>query len=163
VTRSRLGTPFVALVLIGATACGATYHPRPGPRIVEVNRELFRDGRRFPIGMLGGGAAEVVAGDPRALEYAERKRSLARTGWLAYGLGLLTLVAGSIGAAALPEGVRTPVFVSAWGLGVGACTLGIYWDIKGNAAMRDAVNVYNDDLDAVRMAVPPTVAPAGSP
>jgi hypothetical protein len=148
----------LVVVLVGTTACGASYRPRPGPRIVQVDRDFQRDGRTFRIGPMGGGAEELVAGNTRAIEYARRKQSLALRGWLVYGLGLATIIAGPIAAtAATSDKVRTPLVFSALGVGAGLATLGITWEIQGNAALLDAVNVYNDDVDASR------AAPGGAP
>jgi hypothetical protein len=118
-----------------------------------VSGDYLRDGKTFSIGPLGGGSEELVAGNPRALEYARRKQSLARRGLAVYGLGLLTMIAGSIGASlAVPEKARTPIFFGVLGAGAVLSGLGIYWDIQSNAALLDAVNVYNDDLYAARAA-----------
>jgi hypothetical protein len=120
---------------------------------VEVSGAYHRDGKTFSVGPLGGGAEELVAGNPRALEYARRKQSLSRRGLLVYGLGLVTMIAGSIGASlAAPKEARTPVFFGVLGGGAVVSSLGFYWDIESNAALLDAVNVYNDDVDAARAA-----------
>jgi hypothetical protein len=149
----------LVFLLVGATACGTSYRPRPGPRIVRITGEYQRDGRTFHVGPLGGGADELVAGNPRALEHVRREQSLARRGMLVYGLGLASIIFGSIAAAAVaPDRAKAPAAFGAIGLGAGLSTLGIYWGIESNAALLDAINVYNDDLEAARAA-----APGGAP
>ena len=73
----------LVVLLVGVTACGTVYRPRPGPHIVQVSTfDYQRDGRTFSLGSMGGGAEELVGPDPRALEYVRRMQSLSHRGWL---------------------------------------------------------------------------------
>jgi hypothetical protein len=160
VTRSKI-TRAAALLLVTTTACGTVYHPRPGPHIVEVGRRFHRDGKEFEVGPLGGGAEELVAGNAPAVEFARRERSLARRGLLVYGLGLAGIFLSPFAAAAMPEKAKPATFFGVLGLGLGIGAVGAYWHLESYAALRDAINVYNDGIDAEL--APSLVPPGGQP
>lgn len=136
----------LALVTALTSAC-ATYHPRAS-RFISRDADGIRrrDGQEFKVGMLGGGAEALVAGDPRALEYARRCKHLDNVGLAAYVVGLATMIASPFVAAAVSERARTPTFYGAFGLGAGITLAGVALMFEGEAALIDAVNVYNDDV-----------------
>jgi hypothetical protein len=160
---SRLGTTAFAVVLVATTAC-ATYHPRPGPFIARMDSDYYRDGQKFSSNAFSSDGERLVAGNPRAVEHARQGNRLSHRGWGVYLLGLLTAVAGPVVGAAMPqEQAERPVTFGVIGLGAGLAYLGIYWQTKGNVALLDAVNVYNDDLEAARQAQQRAAAPGGLP
>jgi hypothetical protein len=98
--------------------------------------------------MWGGGAGELVAPDGRAVELARRKRRLALEGLAVYVASLATMIAAIPASEAAPGRAREPLF---WGL-LGSGLVGVGFSIslaeRGDAALADAINVYNDDVDA---------------
>jgi hypothetical protein len=145
----------LALVTASTSAC-ATYHPRAS-RFISRDADGIRrrDGQEFKVGMFGGGAETLVGGDPRALEYARRYEHLNNVGLAVYVAGLATMIASPFVAAAVPERGRTPTFYGVFGLGAGITLVGVDLIFKGEAALIDAVNVYNDDLaDPARVGPP---------
>ena len=144
-----------ALAAAGSSACAATYVPRPSHYVVhDADDRYHRDGQEVAVGLLGGGAERLVAGDARALEHARRAQHEMRLGWTLYGVGWASLLVGAVAAGAwshdrLKEGAAFGVM----GLGAGVSLVGVWFTMKGGASLVDAINVYNDDLDA--RAVPP--------
>ena len=136
----------LALVTASTSAC-ATYHPRAS-RFISRDADGIRrrDGQEFKVGMFGGGAEALVGGDPRALDYARRYQHLNNVGLAVYVAGLAMMIASPFVAAAVSERARTPTFYGAFGLGAGITLAGVALFFEGEAALIDAVNVYNDDL-----------------
>ena len=144
-----------ALLTAWTTAC-ATYHPRAS-RFISRDADGIRrrDGQELKVGMFGGGAEALVAGDPRALEYARRYKHFNNVGLAVYVVGLATMIASPFVAAAVSERARTTTFYGAFGLGAGVTIAGVAFIFEGEAALIDAVNVYNDDLaDPARVGRP---------
>jgi hypothetical protein len=137
-----------AVALLVTTGCGAVYHPRRGPRIVRAEGGYVRDGQRYDVGMLGGGAVDLVAPNVRAAEFAGRKRSLAFKGLALYAVSLATMIAAIPASQAAPGRAREPVFWGLLGSGVVGVGFSIYVGERGDAALADAINVYNDDVEA---------------
>jgi hypothetical protein len=137
----------LALVAASTSAC-ATYHPRASRFISQDADGIHhRDGRDFDVGMSGGSAESLVSGDTRALEYARRYKHLNHLGLPLYLVGLATMVAAPFLLASVgQEGAQRPAAIGAIGLGAGITLGGIALMLKGDAALVDAVNVYNDDV-----------------
>jgi hypothetical protein len=136
----------LALVTASASAC-ATYHPRASRFISRDSDGIHhRDGQDFKVGMFGGAAESLVGGDPRALEYVRRYKRLNDLGLAVYLVGLATMIASPFVGAAVPERARTPTLYGVLGLGAGISIVGGALTFQGDAALIDAVNVYNDDL-----------------
>ena len=137
----------LALLTASTSAC-ATYHPRAGRFISQdAGGTYHRDGQDFKVDTSGDSAELLVNGDPRALEYVGRYKHLNHVGLPVYLVGLATmLVAPFALAAAVPERAQTPAVWGALGLGLGISISGMALTFKGNAALVDAVNVYNDDV-----------------
>lgn len=143
---TRSGCLGVALAVL-ATGCAATYQPQPSRRIALVHtsgRVFVRDGQRFEVGMLGGGAEALVAGNDLALS---RARKLRRDSILAgsfYGLGVATFVTGAVFLTGDDErGLST-------GLMLGSLAPLIVSGVFFASARREllnAVNVYNAALE----------------
>ena len=136
----------LALVTASMSAC-ANYHPRPSRFIYrDPAGNLHRDGQDFKVSMFGDSTESLVSGNPRALEYARRYKNLNHIGLPIYLVGLAAMLASPFVAAAVPERAQTATAFGGLGLGFGISLVGIALMFKGDAALVDAVNVYNDDL-----------------
>jgi hypothetical protein len=134
----------LALVTASTSAC-ATYHPRASRFISRDSDGIFRrDGQELKVGALGGGAEALVSGDSRAVEYARRCKHINDAGVAVYLVGLATMIASPFVAAAVPDRAQTPTVYGVLGLGAGITLAGMALMFKGQAALIDAVNVYND-------------------
>jgi hypothetical protein len=149
-----LGTRGIIIASSLLLGC-ATYHPRPGRHIARESAGFVRDGQRFAIGSLGGGSDALVNHHPPALEHVHRQERLLRWGWAVIGLGLVTMVAGSMAADRIaPAEARPAAPLGAVGLGAAISVVGFVLELKGQAALIDAINVYNDDIDARPLEAP---------
>ena len=136
----------LALVMASTSAC-ATYHPRASRFISQDAAGVYhRDGQNFKVSMFGDSAESLVSGNPGALEHARRYKHLNHVGLPIYLVGLATMLASPFVAAAVPERAQTPTVFGVLGLGAAISLVSIALMFKGNAALVDAVNVYNDDL-----------------
>ena len=136
----------LALVTASTSAC-ATYHPRASRFISrDADGIHHRDGQAFKVGMFGGGGESLVGGDPRALEYVRRYKHLNDVGLAVYLVGLATMLASPFVGAAVPDRAQTPTVYGVLGLGAAISIVGMALTFKGDAALIDAVNVYNDDV-----------------
>jgi hypothetical protein len=127
-----------------------TYRPRPSPFISQDGSDIFhRDGRAFDVGAFGHVAEDLVAADPRALEYARRYEHLKRIGVPIYVVGILGMLIAPVAASeAAPQEAKWPAALGAFGLGIGVALTGaVLWQ-KGDVALVDAVNTYNDGVEA---------------
>jgi hypothetical protein len=142
--RQRL----IAVGLLCSFGGCATYQPRASRYISRVSRSVYhRDGQEFHIGPLGGESEALVNDDPRALPYVERERHWLNLGVPLYVVSLATMLASPFVGAAMPKAARWPVGGALFGLGVGGSIASVGLLEKGNAALVDAINVYNDDID----------------
>jgi hypothetical protein len=140
-------------LLVAQLACAgaASYQPRPSPRIAAVHingRVYVRDGQRYEIGMLGGGAEELVANNEMATALAHKHRRKQVWAMSFFGLGLGASIAGN----ALFWTADAQDTNRARGLAIVGLTL---IPIVASAAffnsarhdLDNAVNIYNDALD----------------
>ena len=67
-------------------------------------------------------------------------------GLAVYLVGLATMLASPFIGAAVPDRAQTPTLYGVLGLGAGISIVGAALAFKGEAALIDAVNVYNDDV-----------------
>jgi hypothetical protein len=134
----------LACLFASVTGACASYQPRASRFITRTGRGTYeRDGVRYAVGPLGGGAEALVAGDTRALDYARQGQRSSRLGAGVYALGLATMLVGPFVAVA--SGATEDVAVwSALGLGAGISIAGIGLMSRGDASLLDAINVYND-------------------
>lgn len=118
-----------ALVCLFASVAGAcaSYQPRASRFITRTAGGVYeRDGVRYAVGPLGGGAEALVAGDDRALGYARQGQRSSRLGAGVYALGLASMIVGPFVAASVASGTTEDVAAwSAFGLGAGASIAGI--------------------------------------
>jgi hypothetical protein len=149
VKRGRRALAVVMALALAGVGC-ATYAPRPSRHIAHDADDVYhRDGAEFRVGLFGGGAEALVAGDARALESVRRQQHLLRVGWSVYALGVLTMiVGGAVGVTAAPERAKAPALIGALGAGAVVAGFGFKWLFDAQGALVDAVNIYNDDVDA---------------
>jgi hypothetical protein len=147
----------VAWLALAATASCAGYVPHAGRHVVVDSSNVYhRDGREYPIGLMGGGADALVAGDARALEHVARHQHLVREGTFFYALGLAGMIVGAVASGQVASPARRDtVLWGSFGAGAAITAAGIYMMLEGKAALVDAINVYNDDVDAAAGSVGP--------
>lgn len=164
-----VASTLAALSLV--TACSATYHPRPSRMLkwtmVDGSPAVVRQGRTYPVNGFGQGLLDAVADNPRALDHAAAHRE--GTVW-----GLVTALGGAAVLFASPvllladtddrsgEPSSGSVSLAIGGVVTGMVLYGLGLGMVATAQPRmyDAINVYNDDLEAE---VPPLAQPAPVP
>jgi hypothetical protein len=135
-----------AAFTIGAlsSGCSTTYQPQRSGRVGLVIYNgvamYVKDGRRTPVGPLGGDLEQLVAETPAAVASARRARKQLSVGVPSY--------AGGLGGVVVGLTLATPV---GWViLGVGAALAGTGLALMGAGVTNaiDAVNVHNDAASA---------------
>jgi hypothetical protein len=148
-----------ALLLSSAACMSARYPTRSNGRVSWSLRNgqagFVRDGVFYPRGMLGGGLAAAVAGDPEAERLARRYAS--RTGWgMLFGLG--GLVCSEVALLSMIEETDQNTRDTATAVAIGCAVAGVYGMWMTFDAMPDqfdAINLYNDNAEQRRLAAPP--------
>jgi hypothetical protein len=151
--------PVDGLVVCALTlpACSTGHVPARSPHVAVIvehgSLTYVREDQHFPMGFLGSGLADAVQGDPRA----EHEANL-YTKELSWGLGsaLGGLGLAITGLAVLPVeehgGVRMNARAytgfSLLALGAAAYTTGLILVLSAAPHQWDAINIYNDDIDA---------------
>lgn len=148
-------TTFSVALAMGLPACSSSYVPARSPHLAVTQHAggftYIRDGQRFSGGLIGGGLEDAVRGVPRAEDAA---RSYAReTGW---GLGTALGGAGLMltGLAIFPRleptvwNTRAYTGLSLVGLGLAVYTTGLILVVNAAPRQWDAINIYNDEVDA---------------
>lgn len=159
---------FLLLSLALVNGCATAYTPRPGPRlsvVMESGAPVYvRDSQRFEHGMFGSGLVEAVQGVPEAEEYARTYRDRNVAGFTTSIVG-----AGMIGVGSV---MTAEAFVSdrsstdrgiALGLLVGGVVVELIGSIiaaSGNPHQLDAINAYNDAIEAEKAQSLPDAPPA---
>jgi hypothetical protein len=173
-TMSFVGHSTLALASLG---CATQYQPRMSPHISVIMvggaPAYARDGQVFEHGIAGGGLVDAVAGDPEATEAAETFRNRTIGGLVSETVGLVCLAAG-IGTASVratqeqSPGTAAGAFMAC---GLAGSALSIVLLLTAQPYQMDAVNIYNDHVDA-RMywaprpgivLPPPTLVPPPAP
>lgn len=152
-----------ALALCFASGCASSYVPRPGPRVSLVmdggNYAYVRDGKKYEGGLFGGDIVEAVRGNPQAEDYARAYKRGLTTGLIMTFLGAAVAVAGilvvssDVGQRPTGQSIPPTGFIVAGG-GLLVELIGGIIELNAMPHLHDAINVYNDGLDA-----PPSVAP----
>lgn len=163
--RTRLSGFVLAFTTV---ACSSSYVPARSPRIATVWRggypSYYRDGVEYSSGMLLDGVEDAVHGNPRAEDEAATAHhlmiggmvcELAATGALGAGFAVL--------ATNHPSDSRDE---AALGLFIGSVIASLTGAIlTANAFPHayDAVNIYNDGVDASERSRPPAGNPSAAP
>jgi hypothetical protein len=166
---ARGHAPIASLLSLSLLGCASSYQPANSPRIaakLDGGVVLVRDGYEYPVGMFGSGAMDAVRGNPVAEEHARALQNNSIVGWSLYGVGLGATVAG-LGMAndAEPQENREATGAALGLAGVGAVIAGALFLVHGNTHLWDAVNAYNDGVDARlrRQWYPPPPHPSARP
>lgn len=129
---------------------------------------LVRDGQAYSVGFFGGGVEDAVQGNPVAEEHASTFKTLMIAGWALYIGG----VGSGIGGVALLSSAHNDSGNEAAGTalalgGVAAVIAGGVLFANAQPRIFDAVNAYNDGIDAALaypMLPPPGLpSPPGAP
>ncbi len=158
--------PILGLAL--SVACSSSYLPQSRGRVAMTMRDgklvYVRDGRIYEPGVLGGGLAEVVAGNPAAMAAASEYHSRVSNGLLGVVVGA---VAGVTGAAWMGTEVATTPNPSVHdiALPLTLAVAGIVVELIGAGYVAsaepyrwDAINLFNDGAG-----LPPPGAPGAGP
>jgi hypothetical protein len=184
----RSNAALLLAALAACPACSSTYQPMPGPRISIVQEAgkpmLARAGKRYDIGMFGGGVVEAVEGVPEAEEHAEsfRNRNIAAfamaIGGAAFTIGGVSLLASGAHAneTVSEAGIVTGSLLASSGLALVFASM--FTALSAQPRLWDAINVYNDTVSPMPMPMPmwtpmpppnwtpppaPSAAPLGEP
>ncbi len=144
----------LTLLMFALGSCMTTYEPRPSPRLVTImeagNPLLVKNGRRYPIGLFGGDLEDAVAPNAAAMEHAQAFRNQTLGGFLLSMVAIVPMTAGLVmtmngtdqrnASQALPNTLLIG--------GVVAYAVGLGMVLGAQPHMHDAINVYNDWIDA---------------
>jgi hypothetical protein len=144
---------FLTLLTFALASCMTTYEPRPSPRLAMImesgNPLLVRDGRRFHLGLFGGELEEAVTPNALAMEHATTFRSqllggfaLGVAGGIGLGVGIGTL--GVATSERQDKAIPLTILISS----AVAYLVGLGLIVGAQPHMHDAINVYNDWIDA---------------
>jgi hypothetical protein len=144
---------FLLALLPAAQGCSSSYQPARSPRIttvVDSSVPVFvKDGKRYGTATFGGGLVHAVQGNPRAEEEARVGRNLVIGGLVFDIMGLTSETAGLILLTPNDHANRN----TATGLLLGGLlgvTVGSVLLLSAPPHIYDAVNIYNDGIDAPR-------------
>lgn len=164
----------VALLVTGLTflstlqGCSSSYQPARSPRIVIVMKggapSFVKDGTSYGSPLFGSGLVDAVHGNPRAESEARVGRNLAIGGFVFDMVGFGSEIAGL--AAVRPDTQGNPhnndVPVGLLLGGLASLTVGTVLFLTAPPHIYDAVNIYNDGLDAqvpILVPLPPSTLP----
>jgi len=160
----------LALALAG---CSSSYQPARSPRVATVMEggsfTLVRDGKRYPVGIFGGGIEDAVEGNAEAEEHARAYRNLTVAGLSTSVLGLgmeiggLVLTANNSGFGG--DSANGPAGAALVFSGLAAVVVGSVLMASAQPHLWDAVNTYNDGIDGPWRPSPrpPPALPPGPP
>jgi hypothetical protein len=148
------------VVTLGVSGCASSsYRVADSPRLSLVYGEgIYKNGKKCD------GLVEAVAGNPRAVEEARTAQSLATWG-SGFLLGGTAMFAGGL-TTVIAGGENRTTAVTGVSLMAGALVVDIVgWVMARNAGPHalDAINIYNDDVEAKMFIRRPTPAPTGPP
>jgi hypothetical protein len=161
----------LALCLVtaaGDLGCATHYQPRMSPRISVAMSggmpEYTRDGQVFEHGLAGGGLVDAVAGDPEATEAAETYNNRMIGGLVSDGIALACVGAGiglTANRASRNEGID-PLAGAAITCGLAGAVVALVLIASAQPYQWDAINLYNDHVDARMMPYWPVRPPPGA-
>lgn len=149
------GVLVIVLGLVFTQGCSSSYQPARSPRITTVVHSGYptwvKDGEHIGSPAFGTGLVDAVRDNPRAQHQARVGRNLIAAGWVSYLVGLGTGI-GGVALVAKDDSSTSPhqsaagtalLITSAATLLAGGVLL-----LCGQPHIYDAVNIYNDGLDA---------------
>ncbi len=164
----------VALLVTGLTSlstlqgCSSSYQPAQSPRIVTVIRGgtpvFVKDGTSYGSPLFGSGLVDAVRGNPRAEDEARTGRNLAIGGFvfdmagLGSEIGALATIRPDTPGNSHNNDVSFGLLIA----GLVGVTVGSVMLIAAPPHIYDAVNIYNDGLEApvpILVPLPPTALP----
>jgi hypothetical protein len=154
-THLRSGLVIVLLSSMGV-GCATSYEPARSPRIQTVmdggQPTFVRDGVHFGSQVWGTGLVDAVQGNPRAEHHARVGRNLIAGGFTTTLVGLASEIGGLV---VFAHDRKEQGNVPASGLSLGLVFGGLVAVLAGSAMISagqphvyDAINLYNDGLDA---------------
>jgi hypothetical protein len=153
-------TFFGLLVALAPLACSSSYVPANSPRVATVWRSgyasYYRDGKEYPSGILLGGVEDAVQGNPRAEQEARTAHHLMIGGMVCEFVAVGALGSGLALVATHPHDSTA----SDTGLGlmfgsIAASITALILAVNAYPHAYDAVNIYNDGVDAMWRPTPP--------
>ena len=158
----------IALLLLSPLGCSTHYRPKSATRLSVVieggNYAYQRDGKTFSHGAFGSGLVDAVEDDPEAREAAETHHGHMVGGVVAYAAGLVCLVGGLTWA--LSNGdpnnedkeldtEQTAILIGSLGCWAAGLVTGTVLISVGQPYQWDAINIYNDNVEARGYPLPP--------
>lgn len=164
--RASLGG--VLILTTVTTACSTTYMPRATGHVALVmdggTIKYAKNGQTESLGFFGGGLVDAVTGNPVAEEEARTYRNLNVAGFTttmvgaaSAGAGLGLLVANS--AQSQRDDAATSAGLALLLGGLVADVVGSFLMVGAQPHMMDALNIYNDGVDATHLVPTPIVYP----
>jgi len=156
----------VLLAVAFTAGCSSSYEPARSPRIVTVveggQPTFVRNGERIGGPAFGSGLADAVAGNPEAERQATIGRNLVLGGFVLDLVGLGSVIGGTVVLAKQDATQEQPSTAGTALLlgGVAAALAGSVLILCGQPHIYDAVNIYNDGLEARALPAPAPPAPA---
>ena len=134
----------VTAALVGL-GCGTTYTPRAtghvGLVVSHGGAYYVKDGKRTPVGPLGGDLAALVATSPTAVAEARAARADLSVGVPCYATGIGGVALGILAFSGPVGWVVVGAGAAIAGTGLGLMGAGLTHAV-------DAVNIHNDAVDA---------------
>ena len=151
----------LSMALLSLLSCSSSYRPVRSARIATTldsgELTLLKGDQAYSVGVIGTELVQAVQGNPAAEEHARAFRNKMITGWTFYGVGVGVTLAG---AGLLGTGIAdSDAGNEGVGLGITAAGLGFLFAgmgfiMNGQPHLFDAINIYNDGVDASFRAVP---------
>jgi hypothetical protein len=157
-------TCFALVVTVGVTGCASSsYRVADSPRVTLVDEhglKVYKNGKKYDD------LVEAVADNPRALAEARTARSMTVTSnWLILGALSLDVASVPVAAVGIAEHDKTLGWTAFGMLGAALVADIVGFVVARNATphVLDAINIYNDDVEAKMFVRRPTPAPTGTP
>jgi hypothetical protein len=154
-------------LLLATTACSTQYTPRSSGRIsvvMDPGMGLYKDGKTYRTGVLGGDVDEAVAGNPRAEQEAQSYQTDQTIGFATMLTGVAAIIAGgAVLGAEYPQNGNTNGLPPSLGLMLGGVVLSLVsvgFTVSAQTHLWDAVNIYNDGVGKLNSGSSPAGAPA---
>jgi len=158
---------WVGLLAVSCTiGCTSSYEPARSPRIATVvdggQPTFVKDGVHFGSQVWGTGLVDAVASNAQAQHHARVGRNLIAGGFVLSLAGLGSEIGGLVvwvnesnGQGGDASGLAIGLLVG----GLAATITGTALIMSGQPHIYDAINIYNDGLDAQRPVAPTALGP----